>query len=75
MSLICTTSIVMILVLIGLITNITFCRMYSPDFIISVLSLLVTILIGWQIYTIINIDKKIAEHIKDINKQIREDIK
>lgn len=44
-------------------------------FIIGVLSLLVTILIGWQIYAVINIDKKIAKHIKDAKKRTTQDIK
>ncbi len=57
--LICTTVIVMILVLFGLTINITFSRLNSPDFAISILSLLVTILIGWQIYSIIDVRKTI----------------
>lgn len=71
--LICTTVIVMILVLFGLTTNITFSRLYSPDFVISILSLLITILIGWQIFTVINFKaetEKQKEECSAITKKI-----
>lgn len=70
--LICTTVIVMILVLFGLTTNITFSRLYSPDFVISILSFLVTILIGWQIYQVIEIKSQI-QAIRDRTNKMQEE--
>lgn len=53
------SSILATIIVIALVANFTIERICSPDFIIGVLSLLVTILIGWQIYSIIDVRKTI----------------
>ena len=43
--------------------------------IVGILSLLVTMLIGWQIWNVIAIDKKVKDEVKQVSKSFAKDIK
>lgn len=60
------------IITISIISNIDLSRTSSTDFVIATLSLLVTILLGWNIYTLIDFKNKINKAKTDYDKLANE---